>query len=73
MIIHLPYYSLRNIHAKEIEAKIKKVSEIDVVKVTPFSIEAYKKEQDKKLDAQLEKQAKQQHKKQKRNKYKIKK
>lgn len=45
--------------ADEIEAKIKKVSEIDVVKVTPFSVEEYKKEQDKKLDAQLEKQQKQ--------------
>lgn len=45
--------------ADEIEAKIRKVSEIDVVKVTPFSVEEYKKEQDKKLDAQLEKQQKQ--------------
>lgn len=41
--------------ADEIKAKIKKVSEIEIVEVTPFNLEEYKKEQDKKLDEQLEK------------------
>lgn len=42
--------------AEEIEAKIKKVSEIEVVKVTSFSIESYKTEQERRLDEQLEQQ-----------------